>query len=117
MKIRSAVLTAIFLVFFTAVLLADGFIDINGLQVPLPQGAVKTQKQSRQEGVRLAAYSVNKPLDEVVNFYSSFLSDNGFLLIGGEGAGGFNASVKKGAAMFTLRISKEKSATLVEFIW
>ena len=60
---------------------------------------------------------MNKPIKKVINFYTAFLKDNNFSIIGGEEGPKFNASVKKGRTMFTLKISSDKNYTVVQFIW
>jgi len=91
---------------------------ISGSEVPLIQGAVISDAQVPAASARIKAYSVERPLKEVIDFYQEYLRQNGFLVIGGQGAEGFNAAVKKDKTMFTLRIFSERDTrTIIEFIW
>ena len=117
MRLKAIAVLILILFISAGTLSADSTIDISGLQVPLIQGAKKLQSPGPKAQMRVAAYAVNSPLEQVIDFYSAFFKENGFLLIGGQGAGGLNVSAKKGAVMFTLRIFQEKGLVIVEFIW
>jgi hypothetical protein len=100
-------------------LYANDSINISGMQIPLIEGA-RIANDSLQGPVqgKIQNFTVNKPLSEVVNFYSSFLQTNGFLIMGGqEASGSFNAAVKKGNVQFSLQIYPEGSSTRIQFVW
>jgi hypothetical protein len=110
---------SIFLVLILTVLsivFAAGSFNVAGITLPLIEGAVD-HGDLGIDNANVETFATGKPLAEVVAFYSAYFKDNGFLLIGGEEAGGFNASVKKGDSMFTVKIFAEKGKTILQFIW
>jgi hypothetical protein len=116
MKLKILILAVIFYLILSNSLFADPGIKISGIQIPLPERSI--QKDSRlTPQARIVTYAVNKPLDEVVRFYESYLKENGFIVIGGAQEAGFNASVKKDSIMFTIRIYPQDGKTLIQFIW
>lgn len=119
MKIKNLVWVA---VLFSSVLLtclcAAEMIEISGIQIPLIEDAVPVKgTEAQTTNAQIAAYAVDRPLSEVIKFYESFLKENDFLLMGGREDDNFNASVKKGETMFTLRIYSENQQTIIQFIW
>ncbi|MDP2922396.1 MAG: hypothetical protein Q8O30_01570 [Candidatus Omnitrophota bacterium] len=118
-KILSTGLFLIFIISIAISLYGNDFINISGMQIPLVPGA-RAANNLTQESVqgKIANFTVNKPLAEVVNFYNSFLQANGFSVIGGqEASGSFNAAVKKDNVQFSLRIYSEGGFTYLQFIW
>lgn len=102
---------------FTTVF-ADGQIEIAGIAIPLIPGAkILEQSKAQPNAMRIVTYFVQMPLAEAVSFYQSFLRQNNFLIIGGADNFGFNAAVKKDAAMFTLRIYQGRQGTEIQFVW
>ena len=91
-------------------------LDISGVSIPIIEGSGRASDAGR-DNANVETYIVNKPLAEVVAFYASYFKDNAFLIIGGEDSSGFNASVKKNAAMFTVKIYSQKDKTILQFIW
>lgn len=93
-------------------------VDILGMQIPLIEGAKLVKDE--QEGslkAKMVNYTVEKPLNEVVGFYQSFLETNGFRIIGGlEEGGSFNASVKRNDIQFCIRIYAQDGLTRIQFI-
>jgi hypothetical protein len=109
----------IFLIFFLFLIsnsLALDSLNISGVLIPLIDGATHVDEKV-MSNASVETFVVNKPLAQVVAFYSSFLKENGFLLIGGEDPSGFNASAKKNNAMFTLKIYSQNQKTIIHFIW
>ncbi len=93
-------------------------IEISGQLIPVLEGAVSLGNDTALvTNARVSTYSTNKTVDETISFYEVFLKENGFIFIGGEDNGSFNASIKKGDCMFTLRIYLSGRKTLIEFIW
>ena len=89
------------------------------MKIPVIDGAqqVKEAAGVSVKGHR-AAFMVDKPLEEAIDFYKAFLEENGFLIIGGtESGGSFNAAVKKGNVQFSLRIYQESGHALIQIIW
>lgn len=107
----------LFLTFITQ-LFAGNIVDIAGIQIPLIEGAVVSNTQEKlSSDVKVVTYTLAKPLAEVIEFYASFFRENNFILIGGKDKIGFNASIKKDNALFTLRISSFGANTVLQFIW
>lgn len=102
----------------TSFLYADT-LEIFGMQIPIIEGAkVVKDTAGKSLKAKIANYITDKPLNEAVSFYKSFLKANGFLVIGGlEAQGGFNASVKKGNIQFSIHIYAEGGLTKIQFIW
>lgn len=97
---------------------ADLSIEISGQLIPVPEPAVNLGTDAAlAANARVQTYSTDKTVDETISFYEAFLKENGFIFIGGEDNGSFNASIKKGDCMFTLRIYVSGRKTLIEFIW
>lgn len=96
--------------------LALDSLNISGVSIPLVEGATHVAEKE-MPNASVETFVVNKPLTQVVAFYSSYLKDNGFLLIGGEDPGGFNVSAKKNNTMFTLKIYSQDQKTVIYFIW
>lgn len=118
MRIKTPILALLLYLIFFTYLYAEGIIEISGLNIPLIEGArVSHQGRQAEANATIVTYTVEKPLAEVIRFYETFLKDNAFLLMGGEEEGGFNASVKKGNAMFTLKVYAQDQHTLIQFIW
>ena len=118
MKAKILVLIAIFCLIFAGNLRADSTLVISGMQIPLMEGATpKQEAPQRLGGARVAVYSLDAALEDVVSYYESFIKDNGFAVIGGRVEQEFNASVRKGDVLFTLKISPKGKKTLVEFVW
>ncbi|MBU1999230.1 MAG: hypothetical protein KKE64_07030, partial [Candidatus Omnitrophica bacterium] len=93
-------------------------LDILGQKIPLPPGAVEVEKSmSRGSNARIVIYNIDEPPALVVEYYRQFFSNNQFMVIGGQDAGGYNVSVKKDKVMFTLRISPSGQNSLLQFIW
>jgi hypothetical protein len=101
---------------FCAIAFAAETVTIHSAVIPLIEGATPAE-QSKAANVKVEKFYVDKPLDEVVTFYSSYLKANGFLIIGGDSPTGFDASVKKEESMFTLKIYSEKGKTVIQFAW
>lgn len=118
MKIKILSLAILFCLILISPVYANSIIEIRGLEIPIIEGAklIQTGKEQAAQA-RSTAYIVDKPLSEVISFYKSFLEENGFLFIGGEEDGCFNASVKKADAMFTLMIYSSNRKTILQFIW
>jgi hypothetical protein len=93
-------------------------IEISGIQIALIEGA-RHMHSSEAETIqgKVATYIVKKPLTEVIEFYKLFFKENDFRLIGGFDEEGFNASVRKGNLMFTLRVYSKNKKTILQFIW
>ena len=107
----------LFLFLFTSAY-AGVSIVISGKLIPVPEPAVSVAPDAvLAANARVATYSTDKTADETISFYEAFLKENGFIFIGGEDNGSFNASIKKGDCMFTLRIYVSGRKTLIEFIW
>jgi hypothetical protein len=102
--------------FIISNLLAAESVFISGISLPLVEGALRVPGNGTSNA-KVEKFSTDKPLAEVISFYSEYLKANGFLLIGGENASGFDASVKKNESMFTLKIYSEKGKTVVHFVW
>lgn len=118
-KMLSTRLVLIFIISVAISLYGSDSVNISGMQIPLLEGAKPSGSfaEGSVQG-KIASFTVNKPLVEVVNFYSSFLQANGFSVIGGEEASGsFNAAVKKDNVQFSLRIYSEGELTYLQFIW
>lgn len=119
MKIKNLVWVG---VLFSSVLLtclcAAEMVEISGIQIPLIEDAVPIKGKGEQPAnANMLVYTVDRPLSQVIKFYESFLKENDFSLIGGKEDDSFNASVKKGETMFTLRIYSENQQTIIQFIW
>lgn len=100
----------------SSIALAAGSFTVSGVALPLIEGAVD-HGDLGVDNANVETFVTGKPLAEVVAFYSAYFKDNGFLLIGGEEAGGFNASVKKDDSMFTVKVFAEKGKTILQFVW
>jgi hypothetical protein len=116
MRKKAIILFLIFSLGLSAFLYAAQTITISGLSIPLIEGATHVDEQDTPN-VKVETFSAQKPMSEVSAFYSAYLNTNGFLLIGGANPDGFDASVKKGAAMFTLKIYSRGKLTFIRFIW
>jgi hypothetical protein len=94
-------------------------VDILGMKVPVPAGFILVSRgQDKSINAQVATYQGNLSVGEAVTFYKTFLEGNGFLVLGGEQPdGSFDASVKKDAVQFSLRIFSLKRMTVVQFIW
>jgi hypothetical protein len=117
LKMKTKILFT-FLIFFlilTPLLFAADSVNILGTQIPLIDGA-KHVSEREISNAKVETFVADKPVSEVVSFYSSYLKVNGFLIIAGEDSAGFNASVKKDATMFTLKIYPENQKTVIQFI-
>ena len=99
--------------------LAIQTIEISGLNIPLIEGSVALAAQQglNSGNMHLEEFTVNKPVDEVVNFYKAFLKENNFVTLGGNEFGGCSVSAKKGQVMFTLKIYAGGKGTIIQFIW
>ena len=93
-------------------------IEISGIQIPLIEGA-RRMHSSETEIIQgeVVTYIVKKSQTEVVEFYKLFFKKNDFDLIGDFDEDGFNASVRKGNLMFTLRVYSRNKKTILQFIW
>lgn len=94
-------------------------IVVSGIELPLPEGATLLAGESRYPAdPSIATYAVPGSLEETIVFYESFLKGNRFLVLGGRNGENFNASVKKGQVMCTLRIFRARNnRTIVQCIW
>ncbi len=119
MKARNLCVCAVFLSTVSAPAYAADSITIAGEQIPLIEGAAPAQAAGapRVGRATVAAYTTGKPPGEVITFYESFLQNAGFLVIGGQEAGTYSVSVKKGDAQFSLRIYPAGGKTVIQFIW
>jgi hypothetical protein len=119
MKAGNLCVCAVFSLTVLAPAYAADSITIAGEQIPLIEGAAPAQAAGtpRVGGATVAAYTTSKSLSEVITFYESFLHHTGFLVIGGQEAGAFNVSVKKGDAQFSVRIYSAGGNTVIQFIW
>ncbi len=108
-----------FLLSIAVYLYAAEAINILGTEVPIVSGAVLKASQSPANlNAQMATYIVNKPLDEVVDFYKAFFAANNFLILGGaKEDGSFDAAAKKDKTQFSLRIFAENNSTIIQFIW
>jgi hypothetical protein len=117
---RRAFIVAVIMM-FSAVCYAgvERSLDILGMQVPLPgEYVLESLEQDKNIHAQVATYLIQKPLGEVVSFYQSFLKENNFSVLGGiQADGSFDASVKKDAVQFSLRIFTSKNNTMVQFVW
>ena len=104
------------LIFLISISSAAENVNISGVSVPLISGAAHVDEKD-SANVRVETFVVDKPLAEVIAFYSSFLKNNGFLSMGGEDPSGYNISAKKDNAMFTLKIYSQGQKTYINFIW
>jgi len=91
-------------------------VSVSGVGLTLIEGAVHSGDMGI-DNASVETFTINKPLAEVVAFYSAYFKNNGFLIIGGEDPTGFNASVKKDNSMFTVKIFAEKGKTVLQFVW
>ena len=117
-RLIAACFTLAAFLFSTQPLHAAGFVSIGGQDIPLMEGAVALRQESRQAvNLSVRAYAVGWSCEEAFAFYQDFFSSNGFEVVGGSEAGGYNISVKKSGSLFTLRIYAEQNKTLIQFIW
>jgi hypothetical protein len=118
MKIGNWVLSGIVSMSLATCLCAGEIIDVQGVSIPVIEGAVSAKNDDTgATNARVSTYSTDKTVLEVIRFYETFLGENGFIFIGGQENGSFNASVKKGECMFTLRIYSSGPNTILQFIW
>lgn len=100
------------------VVYADQNIKIMGECIPIIEGAKPAKEElAKVADIRMATYEVFRPVNEVIGYYRDFFKGNNFLLIGGEEPDGFNASVRKENAMFTIRIFSKGDRSMLQFIW
>ena len=93
-------------------------VDISGKQIPLIEGASLIKSDSgRTKEARVATYAVDRDIDTVTTFYRMYFYKNDFFVIGGDGGGDFNVSVKKDNVMFSVKVYRENERTLIQFIW
>ncbi|MBU0504218.1 MAG: hypothetical protein V1842_00835 [Candidatus Omnitrophota bacterium] len=103
---------------FSSIAYGDQVINIMGQYVPIIEGARPAKEELNvSPGIRVAAYDVFKPLNDVISYYRDFLKGNNFLIIGGEERDGFNASARKEDCMFTIRIYIDVNKTILQFVW
>lgn len=98
---------------------ANETIEISGMNIPVIDGARQNKDLGRAlvKG-HVASFTVDRPLEEVIGFYTSFLEGNSFLIIGGrQPDDSFSAAIKKNDAQFSLRIYQNGGHTQIQFIW
>jgi len=91
--------------------------NIKGQNIPIIEGASILRQESRQGTYSTIVYTTVKALKDAAAFYQDFFKANGFETIGAEEGNEYNVSVKKGDAVFTLRIYTEQGQTAIQFIW
>ncbi|RJO64674.1 MAG: hypothetical protein C4540_03140 [Candidatus Omnitrophota bacterium] len=93
-------------------------IAVSGTELPIFEDSILVPEETRYSAdLKVVTYAVSKPLEEVIAFYESFLKEQGFSCLGGRREGSFDASVKRGQSMFTLRIYTVQNRTIVQCIW
>lgn len=119
MRRKTLIIGVIMLIFSVSCAGSERGVDILGMQVPLPgEYVLESLEYDNNIHAHVARYLVKKPLTEAVHFYTSFLAENGFSVLGGEQAdGSFDASVKKDNVQFLLRVYIYKNMTMVQFVW
>ncbi|MFH1398258.1 MAG: hypothetical protein ABIH27_06915 [Candidatus Omnitrophota bacterium] len=118
MKAILLFLILVYIGLFSSAVCADETINIMGVYIPIIAGAKPVKEGARlNPGIHVVAFEVSRPLNEVISYYHDFLIGNNFLLIGGEERDGFNAAVRKGESMFTVRIFSEVNKVIVQFVW
>jgi hypothetical protein len=114
---RNLILAVLFS-FLCFVSFAANTLDILGTQIPLPEGArLISAAQNGATNLNTALYLSNKPLAEVTQLYKDFFIQNGYIIIGGDENGGFNASVKAEDVMFSIKVYSKDNQTMVQFAW
>jgi len=93
-------------------------IDILGIQVPLIEGAELIMRDSgSSKDAKVATYFADDAVSAVTEFYRMYFVKNDFLIIGGDTDDNFDISVKKGDAMFGMKVYRQNERTLIQFIW
>jgi len=116
MKTKTSLFLLILVLLSTASSFASTGINIAGVFIPVIEGASHAEGKATINA-NVETLVVDKPLAEVVAYYSSYLKQNGFMVIGGESPGGFDASVKKDNSMFTVKIYSVNNRKVINFIW
>lgn len=117
-KLTSFILAGVFSLLLPAILFSSESLKIKHAEIPLPEEAIFQKKElDPQEQAEIFTYIVKKPFEEIVLFYEAYFQENDFSVIGGIGETGYDAAVKKGDLMFSIRISPDWEKTVIEFIW
>ncbi|MBU2102128.1 MAG: hypothetical protein ABH865_05360 [Candidatus Omnitrophota bacterium] len=91
--------------------------SVSGLEIPMIEAVSPVTRAHHVGSSEVATYQTQASFAEAVRFYSSFFSQNNFMVLGNEEAGEYNVAVKKEDVMFTMRIYRNQGKIYVQCIW